>query len=136
MKNIIYIIIITAIFNSCIKLDGTDYRLKIKNNTSKYLYYNDQNGYPDTTIEEFNNISLKDSYLIDPNSERRIPTQVPWERIFEKNLKSDTLMIFIYDAAVIENTTWDTVKAKYMILKRYDLSLEDLQRMNWTITYP
>jgi hypothetical protein len=48
----------------------------------------------------------------------------------------DTLSVFIFDAQVLENTPWDTVKAKYIILKRYDLSLDDLNKLNWTITYP
>ena len=45
-------------------------------------------------------------------------------------------MYFIYDACILETTPWDTIKAKYIVLKRYDLSLQDLQQMNWTITYP
>jgi len=135
MKKYIFFIIIITI-NSCVDLDGTDYRLKIVNSTSKYLYFNDQYKYPDTLIEEFNNIGLKDSYLIDPNSEKLIPTQVPWERIFRNDLPSDTLSIFIFDGEIIETVPWDTIRKNYMILKRYDLSYDDLVRMNWTISYP
>jgi len=46
------------------------------------------------------------------------------------------MMVYVFDAHVIETTAWDSVKANYLVLKRYDLSLDDLKRMNWTITYP
>ena len=48
----------------------------------------------------------------------------------------EKVMVFVFDAQVLETTPWDTVKAKYLVLKRYDLSLQDLESMNWTITYP
>lgn len=46
------------------------------------------------------------------------------------------IMYFIYDANTLETVPWDMVVKNYLILKRYDLSLEDLQGMDWTITYP
>ncbi len=49
---------------------------------------------------------------------------------------SDTLMIYIFDANIIETEDWGKIVTEYMVLKRYDLSLQDLKNMNWTITYP
>jgi len=51
-------------------------------------------------------------------------------------ISSDTLMEYVFDAQVIENTSRDSIKAKYLVLKRYDLSLQDLKNADWTITYP
>ena len=48
----------------------------------------------------------------------------------------DTLFLFIFDANVIERTPWDIVARDYLVLRRYDLTLEDLQRLNWQVTYP
>ncbi len=60
--------------------------------------------------------------------------QDTYEGRFEQFRK---VMVFVFDAQVLETTPpWDTVKAKYLVLKRYDLSLQDLESMNWTITYP
>jgi len=39
------------------------------------------------------------------------------------------------DANTLETTSWDTIKLNYKVLKRYDLSFQDLEKMNWTITY-
>ncbi len=131
MKLIFFLFILIVSFTTCSKLDWTDYRLRIKNNSNISIYGNTYYTYPDTSIaEHFANIK------INSNSERRIPTQVSWERIFNDELKSDTLMIIIFNSEVIENTSLATVRKNYMILKRYDLSYDDLVRLNWTITYP
>jgi hypothetical protein len=136
MKKLIFLSIIVILYNSCGKLDGTDYRFKAKNSTSKYIYYYDIYTYPDTSIGTINIPRVKDNYEVKPNSESSIPTQVSWERIFKNDLPSDTLVVFIFDGDVIEKVPWDTIKKKYMILKRYDLSYDDLVRLNWTINYP
>ncbi len=43
---------------------------------------------------------------------------------------------FIFEKQTVIEQPWDTIVANNMILKRYDLSLDDLERMDWTITYP
>jgi len=110
MKLIFFLFILIVSFTTCSKLDGTDYRLRIKNNSNISIYGNTYYTYPDTSIaEHFANIK------INSNSERRIPTQVSWERIFNDELKSDTLMIIIFNSEVIENTSLATVRKNYMI---------------------
>jgi hypothetical protein len=136
MKKIILFIVPVFFLTTCGNFDGTDYRLKIKNNTAKYLYYYDIFTYPDTSFGAVNIPEVKDNYQIKPNSERSIPTQVSWERIFEKELRSDTLSIFIFDEDVINNIPWDTIRKNYLILKRYDLSYEDIDKLDWTISFP
>ncbi|GAB4278070.1 MAG: hypothetical protein Kow0068_01530 [Marinilabiliales bacterium] len=61
-----------------------------------------------------------------------------WESNFnyETIIPSDTLMVYVFDASILETTSWDPVKANYLVLRRYDLSLQDLKDMSWTITYP
>jgi hypothetical protein len=45
-------------------------------------------------------------------------------------------MVFVFNAGLLETIPWDTIKANYLVMKRYDLSLPDLEEMDWTITYP
>jgi len=45
-------------------------------------------------------------------------------------------MVFVFDANIVENTPWDTIRKNYLILKRYDLSYDDIVSLNWIITYP
>ena len=42
----------------------------------------------------------------------------------------DSLRVYIFDAQVLEK------ELKYKTLRRYDLTLEDLRKLNWTVTYP
>ncbi len=48
----------------------------------------------------------------------------------------DTVSLFIFDKNVIDNYQWDYIVNNYCILQRYDLSKEDLVRLNYQITYP
>ena len=48
----------------------------------------------------------------------------------------EPLIVYIFDATVVENTSWEVVARDYLVLKRYDLTLADLQRLDWKITYP
>ena len=51
-------------------------------------------------------------------------------------IPSDTFMIYVFDANILNTIPWDTIRKYDMYLKRYDLSLQDLKNSNWTITYP
>ena len=42
----------------------------------------------------------------------------------------DSLRVYIFDALVLEK------ELKYKTLKRYDLTLEDLRKLDWTVVYP
>ena len=42
----------------------------------------------------------------------------------------DTLRFFIFDAEIMEQ------ELRHKVLKRYDLSLECLQRLNFTVSFP
>ena len=58
-----------------------------------------------------------------------------WTSIFS-NLPSDTLSIYLFDANTLSGYDWSQIRDGYIILKRYDLSLQDLKNRNFTITYP
>ena len=48
----------------------------------------------------------------------------------------DTMSLFIFDAGVFDAYSWDEIKNDYKILKRYDLSLQDIKKLNHIILYP
>lgn len=58
-----------------------------------------------------------------------------FETAFKDENAIDTLYVFIYSAKLIEEIPLDTIRANYWILKRFELSLSDLDRLDWTITY-
>ncbi|MDR0799728.1 MAG: hypothetical protein LBN18_08220 [Dysgonamonadaceae bacterium] len=58
-----------------------------------------------------------------------------WEEAF-RLLPADTLSIFILDAKKLNTYTWKDVRSSYTVLQRYDLSIRDLQNLNFILTYP
>lgn len=62
-------------------------------------------------------------------------SKTKWEDII-KDLPMDTLSVFFIDGTIFQNEKWDTIRDNYLILKRCDFSLEDLQKSNFIITYP
>ena len=56
--------------------------------------------------------------------------------LFSLQGKIEKLSVFIFDAETLETTPWDIVQSKSLVLQRYDLTLEELERLKWIIPYP
>ncbi|MCA1763808.1 MAG: hypothetical protein LC664_12570 [Flavobacteriales bacterium] len=54
---------------------------------------------------------------------------------FEEN-PNKVLMIWFFSRDSVEQLSWDSIVTNYQILRRYDLTLNDLEAMNWTAEYP
>lgn len=142
-KNLVFFLIIFILLSICStckrEKENCHYKITVLNKTSKSIYIEECNGFPDTTYFKYEPNPVLDSYSFKveagETSTRAINSRDCIEYNFENLYKTGTMMIFVFDAQVLETTPWDTIKKKYMVLKRYDLSLEDLKRMNWTITY-
>lgn len=114
-----------------------DATLTINNNLNNDILFYDSHSFPDTTINvgsSFFNEQQKEYALIKSKSSRKYPST--WKKLFDNQPSGYKLIVFLFDRSIVETVPWDTIKKNYLILKRYDLSLEDLERMNWTITYP
>jgi len=132
MKNIVYffIIIIIVLGNlaSTCKRDPNFRRyFHIKNNSDNPVYYEFSFTFPDTNLANIEN---------KPNSSYKIDAHKKAELTSGLLAYNDTTLIFIFDAYVVENESWDSIVAQYKILKRYQLTVSDLQNNNWIVTYP
>jgi hypothetical protein len=87
--------------------------------------------YPDSLPESNDYIVYDISKVLRPGYE----SHLSWEKFFQE-LPKDTLSVFIFHTDTLNKYSWEEVRDGYMILKRYDLSLDDLKRMNWTVIYP
>lgn len=135
MKAIKILILLTLIATSCRK-DYNDIRLNFVNNSDIPIYVSTCDSYKDTNYVYVNYypVNNPDKYKIQPNETKSPISPIgTWERVYEEQ---EMLAFYVFDAYILETTPWDTVKSKYLVLKRYDLSFEDLEKMNWTITYP
>ena len=126
MKNITNLITLITLFVS-LSVSGCHKEkhryIYVKNSSNKAIYHRFSFAYPDTTLKN----SDPNNYKI--NSESKAVTIAS---VFAYN---PTLQLFIFDADVIEKNPWDSVVAQRMILKRYQFTESDMEKMNWTITY-
>lgn len=53
-----------------------------------------------------------------------------------KQLPRDTLSIFIFHTDTLNKYPWEKIRDEYKILKRYDLSFEDIKRLGYKVPYP
>ena len=128
--------IFILVLSSCdTKNSYFDYRLKVINNSDKTIYAENSAAYPDTslifTISPFNHNPDKAA----PGETISIVRGGSWEEAFNENIHQK-LIIFIFDAAIADSTPWETIKKNYLILKRYDLTLKDIDSLNFKVIYP
>ena len=141
MNFIILIIISFFLCQTCgDKEDNCHKTITFKNKSTDTLYVVGSTFYPDTSI-----YSGIPNPILDPNFTMVLPdennTRVLWgkdciELAFKFSIPSDTMMIYVFDAKTLKVNTWETVKSNYLVLRRYDLSLQDLESLNWIIAYP
>lgn len=106
----------------------------INNNSNNAIYFNFSSQYPDTIIPSPNPIS-GGTFKVEKQTKKHESFRDCVEEIFLQN-SSKIAIFFIFDANTLETTPWDTVRAKYLILKRYEITLENFRNNNFTITYP
>ena len=130
-SSIIYILIIFSV--SC--GDKGNHEIKIINNAD-YVIWCDYSFYYPNVYYPFVDKHIKE---IQPHSSGILFSKVysglgrSWERHFAQDILSDTLMICISDSSVIVSSPYNT---DYSVIQRYDVSLQDLVDLNWTLYYP
>ena len=135
---IMALVFLVFLSSTCRKEEGHQSILFINNsNNSVYVRTADAN-YPDTVIR-FGDVRKPGSDLIveakTSNGNVLRQNRGTWEQLIN-SIKNDTLMIYVLDVKTLGILPWDTIVKKTLILKRYDLSLQDLETQNWSITYP
>ncbi|MGN7785983.1 hypothetical protein ACTJIJ_15750 [Niabella sp. 22666] len=87
--------------------------------------------YPDTSLPKDSNYVWR----LGIGGMRGYSSRGSWEYIFNK-LPKDTLSIFILHGDTLKKYSWSEIMKGYKILKRYDLSYQDLKEANFAIYYP
>ncbi|MGV8091908.1 MAG: hypothetical protein AB2L24_08600 [Mangrovibacterium sp.] len=135
-KIILITIISIALLSSTCRDEDCHDQIKIINNSDHAIYYSGSYRYPDT-IPVANPVPGRKYARI--NSHSTGIEQKSHGSCFDGIINDSPggkIMFFIYDTNTLETTPWDTIVKHYMILKRYDLTEQDLDSMGWTITYP
>lgn len=131
-----YILFILLFLLGCPDQDEIpEFILKIENNSQLDLIYNFDKEYPDTSLWElnpFNDINI-DQLTIKSGSVGEIGFFI---NEFSEMDPTEKIRLFLFDKESILSLSWDTITANRMYLQKYFLDFDDLESLNWKITYP
>lgn len=126
--NILLILSFIICGASCGKIVDHVYSIKIQNNTNDTILFYGSYNYPDTSVVQDKPILTR----IYPKSYSYLDSKKDWD----EELPNDTISLFILSKDTVDMYIWEKIRSDYNVLKRYDLSLDDLEKKSWTITYP
>jgi len=130
MRNLILVLIVVVCSANCCNNEA--YReIYIHNKSDKTIYYGVGYSYPDTNLIQINAIPGHNG-----NISHRIEKGKQGVLMAAQFSLNPTLQLFIFDADTIETTPWDSIVKHYTVLKHYKFTRSDMEKNNWTITYP
>ena len=95
--------------------------------------------YPDTLLPPadtgYRSIDY-DQYKVLPMKSYTWNTKIEQKTLKESPYRNELLMFYVFSVDTLEKYSWEEIREGYKILKRYDLSMDDLDSLDWTITYP
>lgn len=147
--NLLFIGLVILV-SSC-ELFIPDHMIAFVNNSDSDIYCRWTTSYPDTLDIEYHTV-VNDSYskvCAHSSLDNIIVGRYDAISVI-KSIPTDTLLVFVLDATTIDSIGDDLVNSwmplyksmddkqlyDWLVLKKYVLSVEDLERMDWTITYP
>lgn len=139
-KTIIYTLFFGLFFlfiaTACVKESDTCHRfIHFTNNSGNDVYYNitifDEigEGSPALAPEVFtvkNKTTEKLSYDTGMSC---------YESLAKNSSLSRTFYLYLFDPNIIKNTSWETVQKENLYLKKYALTIDELNDRKWKITY-
>lgn len=140
MKKILLILCCCLLFTATTcywECDTRHQTIKFYNATDYVIYISQNYHYPDTSLVHERDVSVfTGSYNVEAHSVNgeALNCDRPYE--IELGNSEDTLMVFVYNADTLAFYGWEYVKEHYLIAQRYDLSLGDLQQLNWRLQFP
>jgi hypothetical protein len=108
------------------------YTIKIKNNSSRNVWYYVSYNLPDTTLEAVRPQPLA---RILPGDEALKDNHLKWENVID-TIPAKKIAIYIIDEDTLNTYDWNTIRSQYKIKRRLELSASDLAQLNWRVQYP
>jgi hypothetical protein len=111
--------------------------ITVVNKSNKKIYLDESYNYVEISVAKITNNPLEGWSKVLPNEASTTATYYGGTCIEHLLYPVDEgfMTVFVFDGPTLESKGWDLVKANNLFLKRYDLTLKDLEKMNWTITY-
>jgi len=128
---IIWLVFISAYCS----MEPRSYPITIYNKTDHYINILLSHGdpsYPDTLLpDRYYDINMP---VKSGNGRHYAPTLT--YKNFVQQWGSDTVIIFIFHSDTLTKYTWKEVREGYKILKRYDVSWQEMEALKGEINYP
>jgi hypothetical protein len=102
------------------------------NNSGRSLSVGESHIFPDTSLD---GLDYK-AGSVGLNKRYPISTTLGWKNTINKLCPSGRIMFVVISDDTIKKYGIDNVEAQYRIERRYELSIDSLERRNWTISYP
>jgi len=140
MNKCLNFLIVFLMFYSCgIKNQyflGWDGKLKVVNHSPKQIYCSFSLEYPNSDLSTANE---KPYFMLSKQSEFDNVVYVShlgkWKNSFYGKDSTYKLIIYVFDASLIENNNLNTIVKNNLILKKFEFTYNELTAMNWIINY-
>ncbi len=142
-KTILLLLLFIIVLTNCKLAIDYQYELHMYNNTSNTIsacFTYDINDtfcysslFPDTLLP-----LDKSSVFIEPIKKKAESSFYCTECSYDKWFDSDTdkISIFVFSQDTLNKYSWAEIRESYNILIRYDLTYEDISKLDYTIPYP
>ena len=139
MKKIAIIILFSPLLfgSQCHKEEDCHKQILFINNSDMPLYVLGDSNYPDT-ISFLHSGGFIKELKVNTKSSSNYPLERRscYESLFDSEFSSGIFMVYVFNADTVDLNDWSYITNNYKVLRRYELTIENLQMMNWTITYP
>lgn len=109
--------------------------LKFTNGTGKPVYVLIGYDYPDTSINFQNPRYERYSHYIKADTREDINIGACMENLIEKS-PGKKMSLFVFDAELLDTTSWSQIRQNYQVLRRMDYTLDELKNTHFSIDFP
>ncbi|MBR5935404.1 MAG: hypothetical protein IKZ89_04560 [Bacteroidaceae bacterium] len=139
MKKIIFSLVMLFIFNSCRLSEFNSKGLRIVNNSNDTIaFFEDGRTYNSDNPTMFDMLPEERIYFhyvpIRPHG--LYNDEIMFPDYYFHNYPDKKAKFYLFSMDTLNKYSYKEIKDGNRFLIRYDLSYEDLDSMNWTITYP
>jgi hypothetical protein len=117
--------------------DEPDSAITLLNNSSEQIVFYDEYRLPtDTSIATIAYPQTQENtadVVLGPNTAYEIPG--PFRSLF-RQLPEKVLMVYLFSRDSIEQLSWQEIVDRDIVLRRFDLTEQKLDSLNWQIEYP
>ena len=125
---------------SCVK--SKDYYINFENNSDKTVIVSEAFDYPSDSIGVLELFYSQPDISIKPKTSQLLfggfekPSSWYIHFYHSQTEYAGYVSIYVMDAGVKLRYDLETIQKDYMILARYDITQDDIERLDWKISYP